>query len=322
MEPESPAQASPEDRPIGRDAGLLALAIVAVSFGAILARWTVAPALTIAFWRTFGGGLLLLPGSFRTTAPTTLWTRANRFWTTVGGAALALHFWSWLESLNHTSVAVSVTLVTTTPLFVAVSDRIMGRRLSRRSQLALLVALAGAVLLGSSAEAGDAAGTAGRLDPNPVLGAVLAIVGAAAMAIYLMAGAKLRQSPAAPASTAPIFLIAGAALFAGALAAGVNVFDLRSLDWVIVGAMILGPQLGGHAVLNHVVGRLGAMTVSLALLAEPVVSTLLAWLLLAERPTLLAVLGGVVVLAGLSLRSLDSRSTRDQRVSRAAASTS
>jgi hypothetical protein len=83
MEPESPAQASPEARPIGRDVGLLALAVVAVSFGAILARWTVAPALTLAFWRTFGGGLLLLPGSFRgSDATRPRWTRDARVWTT------------------------------------------------------------------------------------------------------------------------------------------------------------------------------------------------------------------------------------------------
>ena len=321
MEPESLAQASPEDRPIGRDAGLLALAIVAVSFGAILARWTVAPALTLAFWRTFGGGILLLPGSFRTAAPTVLWTRDDRFWTTVGGAALAVHFWAWLESLNHTSVAVSVTLVTTTPFFVALADRITGRRLSRRSQLALVVALTGAVLLGSTSGAEGAAGSAGRLDPKPVLGAVLAVVGAAAMAVYLLAGARLRRSPSSPASTAPIFLIAGVSLFVAAVASGVNVFDLRPLDWLIVGAMIAGPQLGGHAVLNHVVGRLGAMTVSLALLAEPVASTLLAWLLLAEQPTLLTVLGGLIVLGGLCLRVLDSWSARDQSISRAAAKT-
>ncbi len=319
MEPESPAQPSPEDRPIGRDAGLLALAVVAVSFGAILARWTVAPALTLAFWRTFGGGLLLLPRSFRTAgAGATRWTRGDRFWTAVGGAALAVHFWAWLESLNHTSVAVSVTLVTTTPFFVALADRIMGRRLSRRSQLALIVALVGAVLLGSSSGSPDVAGSSGRL----ALGAVLAVVGAAAMAVYLLAGARLRRSPSSPASTAPIFLIAGVSLFVAAVASGVNVFDLRPLDWLIVGAMILGPQLGGHAVLNHVVGRLGAMTVSLALLAEPVASTLLAWLLLAEQPALRAVLGGLVVLGGLGLRVLDSRSAGDQSSSRTAARTS
>ncbi len=323
MEPESPAQPSPARWPFGRDAGLLALAIVAVSFSAILARWTLAPALTLAFWRTFGGGLLLLPGFVRATRSTTArWTKGDLAWVATGGAALAVHFWSWLESLNHTSVAVSVTLVTTTPFFVALAERIAGRKLAPRSQLALLVALAGAVVLGSSSGPDDLAETTGRLDPNPLLGAGLAIVGAAAMAVYLLAGARLRRTPSAPASTAPLFLVAAAGLFSAAVVSGVNVLDLRPLDWLIVGGMILGPQLGGHAVLNHVVGRMGAMTVSLALLAEPVASTLLAWPLLSEQPTPAAVIGGLIVLGGLTLRALDARSGRDQSTSRAAERTS
>ncbi len=323
MEPESLAQPSPAPWPFGRDAGLLALAIVAVSFGAILARWTLAPALTLAFWRTFGGGLLLLPGFVRATgAAPVRWTKRDLVWIAAGGVALAVHFWSWLESLNHTSVAVSVTLVTTTPFFVALAERIAGRKLAPRSQLALIVALAGAVVLGSSSRPDDVADTTGRLDPSPLLGAGLAIVGAAAMAVYLVAGARVRRAPSTPASTAPVFLVAAAGLFSAAAVSGVNVFDLRPLDWLTVGGMILGPQLGGHAVLNHVVGRMGAMTVSLALLAEPVASTLLAWLLLSEQPTPAAVIGGLIVLAGLLLRALDSRSSRDQSTSRATARTS
>lgn len=300
MEPESPVQRSRS----GIDAGLLATAIVAVSFAAILARWTEASALVLAFWRTFGGGLLLAPRARLGRPGSWAASRAEAGWILVGGAALALHFWSWLESLNRTSVAVSVTLVTTTPFFVAAVEWARGRRLAWQSQAALVVAMAGVVTLAASSSGTEAPS---GLTGSHSSGVILALVGAIAMAVYLLAGSRLRATMSASNSAAPTFLTAGIGLGLAALVTGVNVFDLRSLDWLIVAAMILGPQLGGHAVLSHLLGRLDTMTISLALLAEPVVSTALAWILLSERPTSTALIGALIVVTGLALRTLDPR---------------
>ncbi len=333
MEPESPVQPSLRRTASSLDLGLLTVAIVSVSFGAILARWSDAPALVLSFWRTMGGGLLLLPGTLRTAmAPPGVGppgrgtenlprdadrTRTLR-WMAIGGIALAVHFWSWLASLERTSVAVSVTLVTTTPFFVAIAERLGGRRLTRRSQAALVIAFLGVTILSFSAsDTGGATGSSTQVAGH-ISGVVLALIGAVAMAVYLVVGARLRSTMPATVSTAPVFLIAGSGLFVASRVVEVDVFDLTPKDWVLVAMMVLGPQLAGHAILNHLLGTIGAMTIAIALLAEPVVSTILAWLLLSERPADLAIVGAAVVLIGLALRLFDPQA----RISRAAANRS
>jgi drug/metabolite transporter (DMT)-like permease len=62
---------------------------------------------------------------------------------------------------------------------------------------------------------------------------------------------------------------------------------------------MLGPQILGHTILNWALKYVDASIISGIILPEPVVSALLAWLILSERPGLATVLGGVVVLVGL-----------------------
>jgi drug/metabolite transporter (DMT)-like permease len=71
--------------------------------------------------------------------------------------------------------------------------------------------------------------------------------------------------------------------------------------WFWLGAITLGPQIMGHTVFNWALRYVEASIISGTILAEPVVSALLAWLILSERPGTLTILGGGVALAGLFL---------------------
>jgi drug/metabolite transporter (DMT)-like permease len=208
--------------------------------------------------------------------------------------ALGAHFGTWIASLDYTSVAASVVLVSTTPVFVAVAAYVLfGERTSVVSFAGILLAIAGtAVIAGGAPGSGNAAS----------LGNVLALVGAAAMAVYVLIGRSLRTGgvgalpysivgySAAALSLLPVALLSGAQLWG---------YSARTWFWLFV--ITLGPQLLGHTVLNWALEYVRASIVSGAILAEPVIAALLAWLVLSEKPGLATLLGGLVVLAGLYL---------------------
>jgi drug/metabolite transporter (DMT)-like permease len=266
--------------------------VLAVGAAAIFIRLADAPALAIAFWRCALGVLALFPlAAFsRESMPKgrDLWVGA------VAGIALGAHFGTWIASLDYTSVAASVVLVSTTPVFVAVAAYLLfGERTSVVSFVGILLAIAGtAVIAGGGPGTGNAA----------FFGNVLALVGAVAMAVYVLIGRSLRTGgvSALPYSIVG-YLAAALALLPVAILSGTQLWGYSATTWFWLFVITLGPQLLGHTVLNWALEYVRASIVSGAILAEPVIAAVLAWLVLSEKPGLPTLLGGLVVLGGLYL---------------------
>ena len=266
--------------------------VLAVGAAAIFIRLADAPALGIAFWRCALGVLALLPLAAlnRESVPKgrDLWVGA------VAGVALGAHFGTWIASLDYTSVAASVVLVSTTPVFVAIAAYLLfGERTSVASFAGIVLAIAGTtVIAGGGPGSGNAA----------FFGNVLALAGAVAMAVYVLIGRSLRTGGvgAIPYSIVG-YAAAALALLPVALISGVQLWGYSATTWFWLFVITLGPQLLGHTVLNWALEYVRASIVSGAILAEPVIAALLAWLVLSEEPGLATLFGGIVVLAGLYL---------------------
>lgn len=282
----------------------LALAVggIAIGFAAIFFRLAsptdplVASGLRLAI-----AGLVLSPLSVRALREGTLDGRATRT-AVLGGVLYALHFGAWVASLERTSVAASVTIVTATPLLLALVAFVRGRdRPSRRTFVATLVAALGATIIGL--------GDASESGWGALSGDLLALVGALAMAVYLLVVRELGKVPA--------FAFSGIAALSGAACLGLVVlasapFTTRvGPDWeafVFIALAALIPQVVGHGALTWALERASPTEVGLATAIEPVLSTALAWAVFAERPslvvgtgatlTLLAVVAGVAGKAG------------------------
>ncbi|WP_121822762.1 DMT family transporter [Halostella salina] len=275
--------------------GALAVAVVAVSTSAILVRWSAAPSTVAAFYRVLFTVALVAPiaavrhaGDFRRLSCRDALSAA------VAGVALAVHFASWFESLNHTSVAASVTLVQTQPVFVAAGAALfLNERVDRRVIAGILVAVAGAAAM--SLTGGETATVGG----NATLGNALALVGAVAMAGYVLAGRSMRQRVALFPYVTVVYAACAATLFALVAAGDAPVVDYPPREWFLFLGMAVGPGVFGHTVLNWALEHVESSVVSVSLLGEPVGSTLLAALLLAEIPTAATALGGAVVLGGI-----------------------
>jgi len=273
---------------------VLSVAVLFVSFGAIFVRLAASPPLAVSFYRVALASLLLLPFAARD---------ARRSWPALdprhrlllagAGLALALHFATWIASLSYTSVASSVLLVNTAPLFAIVLSRIFLREKASATVLAAIpLAFAGAALIAY----GDWTGS-----PGSLLGNGLAVAGAVTVALYQVIGRGLRDALPLDAYVLGVWGTAALALAALARSFGVRLGGYPGRTWLVFLALAVVPTLGGHGLVNKSLRSLSAPTVGLFLLGEPVIASLLAWGLFHEAPGPWTLAGGGIVLAALVL---------------------
>lgn len=274
----------------------LAVAIAAVSTSAILIRWSEAPSLVKAFYRVLFTTLLLAPFALgRHREELVSLTRRDGVFAAITGIALAVHFAAWFESLEWTTVAASVTLVQTQPVFVGVGAHfLLGERLTRGTLAGILVAVAGAALMSFGGLFSGLAGSEAALFGNG-----LAVLGAVMAAGYVLAGRSIRQRVGLLAYVTVVYTACGVVLLGFVLFEGHALLGYPTVEWVLFLGMALGPGIFGHTVINWALAHVESSVVSVSLLGEPVGSTVLAMALLAEFPPLTTVLGGAVVLSGI-----------------------
>ena len=276
----------------------LVTAVIAVSTGAILVRWSDAPSSVAAFYRVLFTTLPLLPvAAWRYRDAFARIGRRDLGFATLSGIALALHFASWFESLAWTSVAASVTLVQAQPVFVALGAWLLLReRVSRRMAVGIAVAVGGIVAMSF----GDLLGGV-LVGPDPAYGNALALFGAVMAAGYVLAGRSLRQRLALIPYVVVVYGVCTATLLAIVLAQGHPLSGYPPREWAVFVGLAVGPGLFGHTVVNWALAHLESSVVSVSLLGEPVGATVLAFVLLGEVPTRFTVIGGAIVLAGIYL---------------------
>jgi drug/metabolite transporter (DMT)-like permease len=279
----------------------LAVAVAAVSTSAILVRWSDAPAVVLAFYRVLLTTLLVAPFLFtRYRGDLGAFRRRDLLVAALTGAALAVHFAAYFESLAWTSVAASVTLVQSQPLFVAVGAALFLReRIGPRKAGGIAVTVAGMVAM----SAGEFLSGAAIGGSRPLYGNALAVLGAVMAALYVLVGRSLRQRVALVPYVLVVYTACTLTLFAIAIAQGVPLSGYGRREWLLFLALAVGPGLFGHTVVNWALEHVESAVVSVSLLGEPLGATILALVLLAEVPGPTTVAGGAVVLAGIYITS-------------------
>lgn len=294
--------ASEQGRGLPTYVGLTA-GVVAVSFAAILIRKADAPAIVIAAYRMGIAALVVAPTATVLGGWRSLSGPRDVLLCLTASAFLAIHFVGWIASLQYTSVASSVVLVTATPLMVALASRVFLKEPLRRGVLlGIALGLAGSIVIA----AGDLA-SAGQ---DNLLGDALALLGAVAMTGYLLVGRRVRPRVSILPYLTLVYVGAALLLLAGVGIAWAPLSGYSGQTYLFLVLVALVPQVLGHSLLNWSLARVTATLVSIAVMAEPVVSTVLALVLLREAPPITSYAGGVVILTGIYL------STRRPRVSK------
>jgi drug/metabolite transporter (DMT)-like permease len=289
---ESTAVEAPAPAPPSRRAwALLGLGVVVASFSAILVRYAEdADPLAISFWRCAAGAALIAP--FAVQGLKNMDARSFKV-SVVSGAFLAFHFATWLTSLELTTVASSVLLVSTTPVFVALAARpVFGERLTANGWFGIAMALTGTALVSGT-----------DLGESSVGGDLLAICGAIGAAGYVMAGREARSKVGVLEYVVVTYGVAAILILPFCAVSGTPLSGFGAQTWWALGAVILGPQVFGHTVINQVLSDIDATTVSVTIMAEPVIATAAAWILFSEIPSWPIYPGGAAILAGIYIVS-------------------
>lgn len=277
----------------------LAGGVVAMSFASVLIVATPAPSSIIAAGRLLLATAALTP-FFLARLPAARKELAALNWGLVllSGLLLAAHFAFWVESLGRTTVASSVVLVAMNPIFVAaLSPLFLREKVSRRTLVAVVLGFVGAVVI-AGPRFGSGAVTSGNL---------LALAGAVCAAGYLMAGRKVRPHLSLLSYIYIIYGLAAVALLGHAILAHARFTGYAPKAYLFILLLALGPQLLGHTSLNWALRYVTAPMVAMAILGEPVGTTLLAWLILGRAPALFEVAGGLVICCGIYLAATDWR---------------
>lgn len=293
--------------------GLLVIGVAAVSTGAIFARLAEAPPLAKATWRCGLATLVLAlwagPAGLRALARAPSQARALSMG---AGAFLALHFATWIASLEYTSVATSLLLVNTTPVWVVLAaPRWNGERAAPLALVGVALALAGAAWLafdpaatgGPGAMMHEGAETNEARSPG-LLGPGLALVGAFGASGYFLLGRRIGGSLPLLGHLVLCYGTATVLLLSVTLVMQVPLhgFERETVIWLV--ALALVPQLIGHSACNAALRRLPALLVALPLLLEPVIGALLAQRFLGESPPPRAYGAGALVLLGVGIAAV------------------
>jgi drug/metabolite transporter (DMT)-like permease len=228
----------------------------------------------------------------------------------LSGLFLALHFATWITSLELTSVASSVVLVTTTPLWVAIFSPLVLKEPIRRSVLiGLLISIVGGVIVGVGNacrfEQGVFNCQALDLSGQAMLGNFLALFGAWMAAGYMLMGRQLRKKLNTISYTALVYGVAALMLSMAVTIQREPMFSYSGETYLWLLALGIFPQLLGHSLFNWALKYLSAAYVSLTLLGEPIGTIILALIFLKESPTLLEGVGAGLILIGIVVSSVD-----------------
>jgi drug/metabolite transporter (DMT)-like permease len=277
----------------------LAVAVAAIAWAAPLVRLATAPALAVSAWRLLfsmafiGGVLVLRRGSGLPRLSAGEWGLA-----VAAGLMLAGHFWSWIASVDLTTVASAVILVSLQPFLVALlSAAFLDERPTRLQWAGIGVAVAGAGVVGW----GDLA-----LGGTALLGDALAFLAAWLVSGYYIVGRRLRRTMDLWSYVAVVYGVAAVALAgAVALSPGVPFTGYPRGDWLVFLALAAGPMMLGHTGVNYAIRYVPAYVANLAILGEPLLATVIAWALPAIRevPPARTLAGAVLILGGIVLGS-------------------
>ena len=276
---------------------VMLVSIAAVSTASILIRWSNAPAVIIAMYRTVFSVLMLLPFFIRNDGIGKLSKVGTKnLLGLVGvGVVLAIHFASWITSLGLTSVASSVVFVHIDPIFVAViSHYFLKDRINKRILAGIVLSLVGVSII----TLGDA-GSGG----SNLTGDLLAMVGGIMLGVYLLGGRHFRRYLDLTTYVTPVYASAAVVLLIMSLATGAPLTGYPTREYLLFIVIALVPMIFGHTLYNWALKYVSAPVVSISLLGEPIGASILAFFLLNETPNAQVILGGVVTLVGILLSS-------------------
>lgn len=266
--------------------------VLAVSFSSLFVKLSTAPSIIIATYRLVFTFLILAPYSVAVKSKDILnLSRRQVVLAALSGIFLALHFVTWFTSLKYTSVASSVVIVTTQPIFVVLGSYLFfGEKISAKSMIGGVLAFAGSTFVGAADF---------ELGTRALFGDALALLAAVMVSGYMLIGRSLRSEVNLPAYTFVTYGSSSLVLVLSSILAGQALAPYTLKNWLLFLALAVVCTVFGHTVFNWALRYVQASFVAVGVLGEPVGAIFWAFLFLAETPTAHQLIGGTLIIAGI-----------------------
>ena len=272
---------------------MIVVGVLGISMSSIFVKYSQAPSAVTAAWRLLWTVLLLTPvvlGKKPVRRELAQTPKKLVLLSILSGLFLAIHFVLWFESLQHTSVASSTTIVCTEVIWVCLGFCLFLKgKLSWKAIAAIGVTLFGSVLIAFS-DSGSGA---------QLYGDILALLAAIAVAVYTLIGRVVREKLSTTVYTYMVYSACAAVLVVTCVSQGSGLF---AYGWsaVIVGLLLaVFSTILGHSIFSWCLKYFSPAFVSASKLCEPVVAAVLAGFLFGELPGWLQVIGGALILGGV-----------------------
>lgn len=278
--------------PTGRDIPFLILGVIGIgSSGPIIAKATM-PIPTMIFWRNLVAALIMLPFAIsRKEWKTSAHKNALR-WSVLAGLLLATHFICFFWAMKLTSVATGTALTATQPIFAALFIKLSGGHIPKRSLSGMFIAFISVLII---------TGIDLNLSFRSFQGDLLAVLGGAVGAAYVMIGAKVQRVISTSTFTTVCYTTCAVVIYPVVLITRSELNGFSNTEWLLLGGLILGAQFLGHTLFNFSLKRVSPAIVSSLVFFEVPVSAILAYVWLDQQPPAGTIPGIIGLLFGCIL---------------------
>ncbi|MCX6446968.1 MAG: DMT family transporter [Actinobacteria bacterium] len=278
--------------PTGRDIPFLISAIIGVgASGPIIAKSQM-PVPTMIFWRNIIGGLVMLPFALARREWQSKVQRQAIGWSVAAGILLAAHFICFFWAMKFTSVATGTALTATQPIFAAIFVKLTGGHIPKKSFGGMIIAFASVIVI---------TGIDFNLSVRSFQGDLMAVVGGALGAAYMVIGAKVQRDISTSTFTSVCYIVCGLSMLPIVLLTNSPFTGFSSYEWLLLTSLIIGTQLLGHTLFNFSLKRVSPAVVSLIIFFEVPVSAILAYIWLDQKPPAGTIPGIIGLLFGCVL---------------------
>ena len=275
----------------------LFLGVICVSLASIFIKLIAdVPSIVITAYRLSISSVILISYSFLKNKPLMLNSKKDMAAAALGGLFLSAHFIFWIASIKYTSIPSSVTLVSTSPIFVGLfSYLILREKQNTAIVISIIMSIAGSIILTCS----DGGLIIRSLNQKALMGDVFALLGAIAVSGYFIIGSYLRRSMDI---IHYITLVYGfAALFSLCFSFAFNerMFGYKTSSYIFMVLLAVVPQLIGHTSFNWALKYAKTSVVSIATLGEPIGATILAYIIFRQGVNLIQGIGMTIILTSI-----------------------
>lgn len=285
---------------------MIVIGVFGISLSSIFVKYSPAPSSVTAAWRLLWTVILMSPvvlGKQEFRRELTAASRSNILLSCISGVFLAIHFALWFESLRHTSVASSTTIVCTEVIWVSLGFWLfMKGNISKRAMLAIAITLCGSILIAFSDSASGA----------HLYGDILALLAAIAVAAYMLIGRVVREKLSTSVYTYIVYCACALSLLILCAAQRVSIFGFGPAPSIVGFLLAIFSTILGHSIFSWCLKYFSPSFVSASKLCEPVVAAILAAILFFEVPKALQILGGALIIGGVLYYSRIERLEQEQ----------